>query len=1506
MAELKAKGLLEKAEAFARTLGEEQMSGQLAQSTMLKVKRAQLEALGASEQEIEAELNAMQPAASFSGLPTAIRGIRTTGTVHNLTLLISFADIPAPTAITRPKMEANIYGQGTEVAQNHLPFNSMAQYYLRASQNKFNVTGKALGWFQFFSTRDSRTPQMTGNTSADNLAKNQGLFDLVTTALRFYDANEDYAIYDNDNDGVIDNIDIIWTGPPGAWMSFWWNYKWSFFVPDQQTFMVDGKRIRNFTWNQLKLRENGTDYDPRVLIHEFGHVLGLPDLYDYERRSTVGVKGGVGGMDMMDSNIGNLNGFSRWMLGWIEPQIIAAGEPRMVTLNASGDVRTDLNKAVVIFPNLTSTPLQEFFLIENRWRMGNDSFSGMPGNGLAIWHVDGTLNASGTNFNANNTNRNRTAPGGNKLVRLVQADGLEQIENHQWTAADGTIFYGGRADAGDYYTAGGTFGPGSMPNSNTYAGTPTNIIVDTISANGPVMTARVGFFGGAPPPNMQPGPQAQQTLSDNTAATGGSVNLQGSVENSGSGDAGAFRVSFYASLDEVIRADEDILLGAYDVSGVIHETTMNFAQSLTIPAGTQPGSYRIGWVIDSQGVIPEAAENDNVFVLPDVFTVTGPRLPEIVVEGIAGEISDGRADTSAEEGTLIGPVRVGRNVLQLFTIRNAGLEALTLGPAAVAITGAGAAHFEVTAQPPATLPAGSSAAFALAFSPTTAGLHAAEVVISSDDFNEGTYNFRIEGRALTATDDHGDDVTVATTLALSAPLSGVIDLGGDVDVFKLTVLTGGQLTVTSSGTADTAAALLNATGELIVHNDDHGNSMAFALASNVTPGVYYLVVSGASAFDSGSYSVTATLTASGGPDDHGNTTATATVVAPGAAESGRLDYAGDVDVFRLTLPAAGTLILQSTGETNTFLTFKDQSGTLLNTADTGAEFGNFQLVRFANAGIYYAEISGGSADSEGDYGLITSFIAGTPPDDHGDAIAEATAISPDSADSGTFEESGDVDVFRVILPTAGRLAMHTGGPLNPLLELRDSSGTLLLSDADSGPGDNAQAVTLLSAGTYYLHLSGFDPGLTGSYRLYTNFTPNAIALADDHNELPDTGTALSEGIGSAVAGNLSVAGDTDFFRITITQNGFLQVLSTGPSDTDGALFDSKGVQLLADDDSGVSTNFLLPAAVTPGTYYARVRGYQGVSTGAYSVYYSFTSGAIPDDHGGTTSTSTLASVPGTASGIINVGGDVDVFRITLAGPGSLRMFTQGLTDTVGELWNANGDILSSADDASITNSNFDLRSNVSPGTYYLAVKGYDFAITGAYTLNLEFTGTAAVAPVIALGASAVIVPLAAGSNDQASLELRNSGGGTLTYTLTPSASWIHLASSTGSSTGEWDTIDFTVDADELPAGATSVGSIQITAPGAVTRTVLVSAIVAAAIPALPQPAITITPGGASLQIQWEGQSGRFFHLETSDTLAPGSWVRVPDVVSIGSGTASFTLPISSGITKRFYRLVLDN
>jgi hypothetical protein len=81
---------------------------------------------------------------------------------------------------------------------------------------------------------------------------------------------------------------------------------------------------------------------------------------------------------------------------------------------------------------------------------------------LLIWHVDATLDADGYDFAFNNQTTKH------KLLRLMEADGLEEIEA------------GGTADAGDFYMLGASIGAGTVPSSGGYNGRPSGVEVKDI------------------------------------------------------------------------------------------------------------------------------------------------------------------------------------------------------------------------------------------------------------------------------------------------------------------------------------------------------------------------------------------------------------------------------------------------------------------------------------------------------------------------------------------------------------------------------------------------------------------------------------------------------------------------------------------------------------------------------------------------------------------------------------------------------------------------------------------------------------------------------------------------------------------------------------------------------------------------------------------------------------------------------------------------------------------
>ena len=90
------------------------------------------------------------------------------------------------------------------------------------------------------------------------------------------------------------------------------------------------------------------------------------------------------------------------------------------------------------------------------------------------------------------------------------------------------------------------------------------------------------------------------------------------------------------------------------------------------------------------------------------------------------------------------------------------------------------------------------------------------------------------------------------------------------------------------------------------------------------------------------------------------------------------------------------------------------------------------------------------------------------------------------------------------------------------------------------------------------------------------------------------------GLGEWIEDEL-LAGDIDYFRVSVRSAGRLVAWTTGDTDTYGYIEDSSGNVLAEDDDGGADRNFRVSALVEPGTYYIRVRGFSTSSTGAYAL-----------------------------------------------------------------------------------------------------------------------------------------------------------------------------------------------------------------------------------------------------------------------------------------------------------------
>ncbi len=114
-----------------------------------------------------------------------------------------------------------------------------------------------------------------------------------------------------------------------------------------------------------------------------------------------------------------------------------------------------------------------------------------------------------------------------------------------------------------------------------------------------------------------------------------------------------------------------------------------------------------------------------------------------------------------------------------------------------------------------------------------------------------------------------------------------------------------------------------------------------------------------------------------------------------------------------------------------------------------------------------------------------------PVDDHGELTdATATLITLNGGDtgngsaSGTFEMTGDRDMFRVVV-TDGVLSIDLDGinGLDTYLRVYDFGGTQIASNDDGGPGLSSSLTIDVSAGTFYISAGSYSDAYAGDFMI---------------------------------------------------------------------------------------------------------------------------------------------------------------------------------------------------------------------------------------------------------------------------------------------------------------------------------------------------------------------------------------------------------------------------------------
>ena len=184
--------------------------------------------------------------------------------------------------------------------------------------------------------------------------------------------------------------------------------------------------------------------------------------------------------------------------------------------------------------------------------------------------------------------------------------------------------------------------------------------------------------------------------------------------------------------------------------------------------------------------------------------------------------------------------------------------------------------------------------------------------------------------------------------------------------------------------------------------------------------------------------------------------------------------------------------------------------------------------------------------------------------------------------------------------------------------------------------------------------------------------------------------------------------------------GWYAIQTQGSLDTVGYLYDAYGNQIGYNDDSVNNTNFKITKQLEYGkTYYFKVRAF-GNNTGSFHVKVDYGR----DEHGNTMSTAT--EIPGvyyqdkSVNGYLHSYSDADYYTFVPERNCVMEIYTEGDTNTYGQLYCESGGLLDS-DDNSNGNGNFKITAHLEAmKRYYIAVSHNSSTGYGDYTLRFKF------------------------------------------------------------------------------------------------------------------------------------------------------------------------------------------
>lgn len=319
-------------------------------------------------------------------------------TKKGLVLLVEFSDVLMKSGANE-RWDNRFNQQGFSL-DNHI--GSVRDYFIEQSYGQLTIDFDVVGPLKL--SKDHDYYGTAPNNNLDDRAA-----EMVIEALKLADSQVNYADYDWDGDGWVDQVYVIYAGRTYyATQGYIWPHEWSLYSAQYYGNgsgyqYIDGVSIDTYAVSN-ELVDATTFEGIGTACHEFSHCLGYPDFYDTDYTGGTAAQN----WDVLDG--GSYNGpqwigevpspytaYERWVAGWIDliPLTEACKVTDMPAINEQG--------TAYIIKNTGNA--NEYYILENRQ---NKTFgTGNRGHGLMVWHIDYSRSAWGSNAVNSDKNHQR-------------------------------------------------------------------------------------------------------------------------------------------------------------------------------------------------------------------------------------------------------------------------------------------------------------------------------------------------------------------------------------------------------------------------------------------------------------------------------------------------------------------------------------------------------------------------------------------------------------------------------------------------------------------------------------------------------------------------------------------------------------------------------------------------------------------------------------------------------------------------------------------------------------------------------------------------------------------------------------------------------------------------------------------------------------------------------------------------------------------------------------------